>query len=264
MTLSRFLWAPSSSPISGHLEEAPYTDAEVAWAEVQSSPGDVAAEIESTFVDDFSYAYFAESGEGEMVIGFKGKVPEAAADLLEGSGLSFDVREDNGYTWTQYDQQVTSVAEQLQALSDSETQYKVEPTFAEQSGSITITRVEEDADHARSPNTVSPPGIVVESPFELRYATSEEMFEPNSYGRAAGTWRVNDSGTGVCTSGFVVRSTSSSDFHRAVLACRLGAGRCCRARSEERCEGEHSESCRADLVLHWVGAFLGVRQTACN
>lgn len=196
-----------SHEYAGGLAETPLQHSEGEWLQTQASLGDAAAQIEADFPDDFAYDFFGDQG---YVIAFRAQPPVEAVDLLEAAGLPFEVVDDVGFTQLDYLDQVDEVSRSLEPLVSKETQVVVSPDPMREPGSIKV-RILGSVPVQRSASSPPASDIVVDEPFSVSVETdpASDLFELNSYNRAAGTWLINSSGIGECTSGFVAKSTTS-------------------------------------------------------
>lgn len=203
---------PSDAESGGvALKEAPLTEEEAVWLSQQQPLGEVAYLAETSYPEQFAYAFFGTQGT-DFKIGFKDDVPPEIIAALSKTGLSYSIDEHVGFTQSDYEDATASVIREFDVLAAPDVQFVVGPTPEISVGSITVTV------HGGSEETIAEAKRIFDSltaprPFELTWGSpSNDQVTLSSYNRAGGTWLLNSSGTGVCTSGFVVKSTSNADL----------------------------------------------------
>lgn len=191
------------------------------WEENQAPLGDATALIEGQFPGEFAYGFFDD--DSAMHVGFKGAAPAEAVALLEGTGLPYVVIESVGFNAADYQVAAEDLADQLRTYVTDDRQVSVSQNSAIAPGALKVSFQSEDpalttdpgiaepAANARSSESVQP--VDVDTPFTVVFDDSHTSpAEFAGYGRSAGMWLLDSTGTGVCTVGFVVKSTSDSSL----------------------------------------------------
>ncbi|MFT4136165.1 hypothetical protein [Microbacterium sp.] len=120
------------------LEEAPLTDEEAVWMTQQQPLGEVAYLAETSYPDDFAYAFFGAQGSA-FTIGFKSDVPPGIVAELSKTGLSYSIDEHVGFTQSDYEDATSSIIHEFDELAAPAVQFVVRPTPEMSVGSITVT-----------------------------------------------------------------------------------------------------------------------------
>jgi len=102
--------APTSSASTGWVEASQLVP--FSGTEKMGPLGSVAAWAETTYPDDFSYAYFAADPE-RLVIGFRDAAPGGVRDAFDATGLGFVIEEGVGVNHAEAQEVADAVAAEL-------------------------------------------------------------------------------------------------------------------------------------------------------
>ena len=149
--------------------EMPAVLSEEEWARTQKPLGDASAVIAEQYESEFAYSFFTPDG---FVIAFDSSAPEPALDILNRTGLPFQLAEDAGFNQTEYEAQASTLAHQYSSYAGRGYQVRSTPrpdiapgvvliTFGSAEGGLPAGLAKPDAD----------------SPFSAVFDDSTEVFE---------------------------------------------------------------------------------------
>jgi hypothetical protein len=192
------------------LKEAPLSEEETFWTEKQKPLGDAAWLAESKYPDDFAYGYFTDEGL-RFVIGFRESAPDEVVTALKATGLPFSVEEGVGYNATEQSAVVDQVSKKLQEQASDNVVFGVGAAPELGPGVLRLLAYGDFAAAKNRSEDVSQ-RLALPEGYSVVIEDGGEPISATGYNRPAGTWLVDSSGTGACTSAFVAKSLSSSDL----------------------------------------------------
>jgi hypothetical protein len=173
--------------------------------------------VEEQFPDDYAYTLFKEE---TVHVGFKAAAPPAAVAILAKTGLPYVAVESAGFNAIEYQAAQDSVVEQTEKYVSEDRQVSVAQNPRDGVGLLEVSFLSDNPELLENPGIATADAnarstnealITLDGPFVVGF--DEEMTsptEPMSNGRAAGTWLLDTTGEGVCTSGFVAKKNSSA------------------------------------------------------
>ncbi|WP_229052353.1 S1 family peptidase [Aeromicrobium sp. Leaf350] len=189
------------------MQPEPFSDEELAWEEIRPM-GDAMFIIETDYAADFAYAHFAGT---TAVIGFRGAAPEEALTILEAASQDFRVEEHVTYTYTDYQLAAERLGEDIKERADAAgltlDALLTGPAPQDGAGVISATVVSTDGADLSALGEIARTTPVAE-PFRTNVVEGSDPPEDLQYNRHGGTWLVDPTGLGACTSSFVAKQSS--------------------------------------------------------